>query len=523
MVRPARRPLFLVVFAALASLLLPRPVRADELADRIEKIIRGSDYRHARWGILVIDPANREVVYEHNPDQLFAPASVTKLYSCAAAFLSLGPDYRFETPVYRRGRFADGVLAGDLILRARGDLTLGGRTTTGDKMAFTSDDHIYATPTGTDTALTDTNPLAGLESLARQVKDSGVREVSGEILIDDRLFDTTQGSGSGPRLLTPILVNDNVVDVVVTPADKAGDKATWKLRPQTDFVRVDVQVDTADKKASTQVRVERVGPQAWTVRGRIPVGGKPAVRVCVVDDPVGFARALFIDELRRAGVTVRASGLRPARGELPPVEDYSRLERVALLRSPPLSEALKVTLKVSHNLYASTLPLLLAVQKGQRTLREGMLQQGKALAELGVDVKTISLDSGAGGGDADRVSPRVTVDLLLALMKRPDFPVFKDALPVLGVDGTLTRTVAKDSPARGKVFAKTGTYTDTDLLNGRTHLRAKSVAGVLTTAGGRTLAFAIFVNDVSLPSGVTSLREGKVIGRLCEILVESAP
>jgi D-alanyl-D-alanine carboxypeptidase/D-alanyl-D-alanine-endopeptidase (penicillin-binding protein 4) len=208
---------------------------------------------------------------------------------------------------------------------------------------------------------------------------------------------------------------------------------------------------------------------------------------------------------------------------LPERDSYGRLTRVAVYTSPPLSEALKVTLKVSHNLYASTLPLLLAVKNGKRTLPEGMRLQGKVLAGLGVDVEAISLESGAGGGNGDRVSPRATVGLLLALAKRPDFPTFKAALPVLGVDGTLNDVVKPDSPARGKVWAKSGTYGDDDLLNGRLLLRSKALAGVLTTAKGRSLAFAFFVNEVPLSRGVGSTREGRALGRLCEIVYQHAP
>ena len=122
----------------------------------------------------------------------------------------------------------------------------------------------------------------------------------------------------------------------------------------------------------------------------------------------------------------------------------------------------------------------------------------RPLADLGVDVEAMSLESGAGGGNADRVTPRTTVQLLQGLAKRPDWPIYKAALPILGVDGTLEDAVGADSPARGKVMAKTGTYGDGDLLNGRLLLRAKSLAGVMTTAKGRGLTFAVFVNDVPL-------------------------
>jgi hypothetical protein len=54
---------------------------------------------------------------------------------------------------------------------------------------------------------------------------------------------------------------------------------------------------------------------------------------------------------------------------------------------------------------------------------------------------------------------------------------FRDALPVLGVDGTLAEAVPATSPARGQVQAKTGTYVVGDPLNSRLLLRAKGLGG----------------------------------------------
>ncbi len=520
MVACMKRCLFLLLF--LVCVPGRRRPAADELAEKINAVINAPEYKHARWGILVVDAETGKSLYERNPDMLFAPASVTKLYTCAAALVTFGPDYRFETPVYRRGEVVEGRLRGDLILVAKGDFTLGGRTDAAGKMAFKDQDHIYATPTGLKTELTDTDPLAGLKALAKQIKEAGIKQIDGDVLIDDRLFARSRGSGSGPDVLSPIVVNDNLVDVIVTPGTKVGDAATAQTQPRTEFVQIDVQVETVADEAATRINVDNVGPERFVVRGQIALKVQPQVRICPVDDPAAFARALFIDVLQHEGVTVRASGLRAPTVDLPEKEAYAKLPRVAVFKSPPMSEALKVTLKVSHNLYASMMPLLLAAKHDKRTLADGMILEGDVLAKLGLDVKEIALESGAGGGNADRVSPRMTVKLLQEMAKRPDWPLFKAALPVLGVDGTLADVVASDSPARGKVMGKTGTYGDVDLLNQRTYLRAKSLGGVMTTASGRTLVFTIFVNDVSLPRGVTSAREGKQIGHLCEIIYQHA-
>lgn len=515
--------LLLALLSVQTSLSFQAPAPPETiLAAHVEAVLRAPRLAGSRWGILVLDPDSGRTVYAHNADQLFAPASVTKLYSCAAALVALGPEYRFETPVHRRGTLKGDRLEGDLILVAGGDLTLGGRTTADGRMAFVNEDHIYANPGKVSTGLTDTDPLAGLKELARQVRAAGIRQVSGDVLLDTRLFDSARGTGSGPDQLTPIVVNDNLIDVMIRPGEAVGRPARTQLRPETPLTQVDAQIDTVARGEEPWITTERVGPQRWVLRGTIPIDAAAQVRTCVVDSPALFARGLFLDALKAEGVRVTASALQPPRGELPDPASYSTLPRVATFRSPPLAETIKVTLKVSHNLYASTLPLLLAVRAGKRTLEAGMIEQGRVLSGLGVDISGISLESGAGGGDGDRVSPRTTVHLLLQLRKRPEWPRFFDALPALGVDGTLHDVVSANSPARGKVRGKTGTYTDSNLLQDRHHLRAKSLAGVMTTAAGRPLVFALFVNDVRMPPGAGASQIGRILGQLCEILYEHA-
>jgi len=503
-------------------------VASGDLATRIQSVINAPEYKHGRWGILVVEAESGRVVFEKNPDMMCIPASTTKLYSCSSALHHLGPDYKFETPVYRRGSVSDKTLNGDLILVAKGDLTFGGRTLPDGTMAFADSDHTYADPTSTTAAVTPTEPLAGLIDLAKQVKAAGIERVTGDVLVDDRLFDRDRSSGSGPTMVTPVLVNDNVIDVLIAPGDAPGKPALVATRPESVFVQVDARVQTTAAGAPfVEVIAANPSPIAGSgarivVRGRIPVKAKPVVRVHPVADPTAFARALFIETLRREGIRVETSPLTEARSNLPDRDGYDRLERVALFTSPPLSEAIKVTLKVSHNLYASTLPVLVAAKYGERRLADGLRREGQFLKEIGVDVNAVSFAGGAGGATADSTTARATVQLLQALAKLPEYPALDAGLPVLGIDGTLATAVGADSPARGKVRAKTGTLSYGDVLNGRSILRSKALAGTMVTAKGKPLVFAMFINDVPLPRGVQPAREGRTLGKLCEIIYQHA-
>jgi D-alanyl-D-alanine carboxypeptidase/D-alanyl-D-alanine-endopeptidase (penicillin-binding protein 4) len=145
------------------------------------------------------------------------------------------------------------------------------------------------------------------------------------------------------------------------------------------------------------------------------------------------------------------------------------------------------------------------------------------LKELGVDTNAISFGGGAGGAQADYVSARATVQLIQGMAKRSEWDAFRAALPVLGVDGTLADAVKDDSPAKGKAFGKTGTLIWYDAANERYLLKSKALAGTMTTKNGTALHFCVMVNNVPLPEGVTGSREGKVLGKLCEVLYEHGP
>ena len=203
---------------------------------------------------------------------------------------------------------------------------------------------------------------------------------------------------------------------------------------------------------------------------------------------------------------------------LPPFDSYETMKATAEFRSPPFAEEAKLILKVSHNLHAGMLPLLLAARHDERTLSSGLQRQGKFLARVGVDVGALSFGGGAGGDRADYVTPRATVQLLSAMSKRDDFNAYRSALPVLGIDGTLATSVAEDSPARGKVLAKTGTLVWGDLMNHRTLLQSKALAGYVEVPDGRRIAFACFINLAPLQTATERDRVGRVLGTIAEKL-----
>lgn len=495
------------------------------LSEAVKEVTELPRYKTSHWGMLVVDAANGEVLLDHQSDKFFAPASCTKLFSVAAALESLGPDFRFRTPLVHTGKLdqANKTLQGDLILVASGDLTMGGRTLPDGTIEFANNDHTYANG-GIRGQLTSVDPLQGLNQLARLLAEK-VKSIEGEIIMDDRLFERAESTGSGPGRLTPILINDNLIDFTITPAENVGEPAKIEYRPKGSAIHVDAQVNTVaaeENGKAVKPVITMVAQQygRYVVRGTIPEKHKPLVRVKEVDDPASHARSLLIDALRKAGVQVKTSSLAVNPHEKLPASDaVKNLPRLVELESSPFSENAKLILKVSHNLHASTLPLLMAAQKQQQTLNQGMRLQGQALKRIGVPLDSVIFGGGAGGARADHVTPRAAVTLLKQMTQREDGKPFRQALPIVGVDGTTAVSVNKDSPARGKFQAKTGTLSWSNGMQNNSIMTSKALSGYGETAKGRQVIFAFFVNHAMIGETGTE-RAGKDLGRLCEIVFQ---
>jgi D-alanyl-D-alanine carboxypeptidase/D-alanyl-D-alanine-endopeptidase (penicillin-binding protein 4) len=496
------------------------PKAPTKLIEAIKSELALPEYQTAHWGLYVVDLNSGEVLLDHQSEKLFAPASCTKLFSVAAALHAFGPDHRFHTKLHYQGSLDDKTktLKGNLILVASGDLTLGGRSGSDGTIAFADNDHTYAN--GNDRCqLTEPDPLQGINQLAHQVVEK-IGTLEGDLLIDDRLFDRAESTGSGPGRLTPMMVNDNVIDFLITPAKELGQPAIVDHRPKSVSITVDAQVETIEKGKKPAISIMMPSPGRYIVRGRIPLEHKPLVKVAEVNDAASHARTLLLEALIRAGVKTSTSPLAMTSGHLPSREEVAKLPILTELVSPPFSENARLILKVSHNLHASTLPLLLAAQKGERALGQGLKQEAEHLKALGVPVRSISFGGGAGGARSDFVTPQATVALLRHMATRSDFAAYRNALPELGVDGTLATAVQSNSPARGKFFAKTGTLSWTNGLTGKDLLTSKALAGYGETAKSRKVALAFFINNVPIEEDGTT-KVGRELGKLCELVYQS--
>ena len=209
------------------------------LPTEIQQIMNQAKYKHSFWGMYVKDLQTGKVLYDLNSDKLFSPASTSKIFSVEALLNTFGDDFRFKTPVYATGEIQNGELHGNLVLVAQGDLTMGGRQPDPNKISYTKLDHIIANNVP-GVILTKEDPLHGITDLAKQVYQSGLRALTGDVVIDDSLFESTEARG---MMLSPMMINENLLDIIVNPST-AGEPATVTWRPNVPGYSVENQVKT---------------------------------------------------------------------------------------------------------------------------------------------------------------------------------------------------------------------------------------------------------------------------------------
>ncbi|HEX3969649.1 MAG TPA: D-alanyl-D-alanine carboxypeptidase [Edaphobacter sp.] len=250
-----------LTLALLSSIMGCHPAQSPSVASvpaDIKAIFDKPAYKNATWGLRVVDLATGQPLIDTQPTRQFFIGSVRKVFTIGELMNEIGPAHTYDTPVYRRGMLTPrGVLQGDLILVASGDITMGGRTNPDGTVAYGNFDVNEANALG-NANLTAPDPLAGYAALAQQVAHSGIKQVTGDIIIDDRLFQPWNFRDQFN--LSPIFVNDDVVDLAINPT-KPGQPASVEYRPHSAALRVVNALHTTPDNTSDDIELDPELPQ----------------------------------------------------------------------------------------------------------------------------------------------------------------------------------------------------------------------------------------------------------------------
>jgi len=465
------------------------PRSLAELKDRIQQIVSQPALAPGFFAVKIVSLDTGTVVFEQDANKFVRPASNMKLYTVAAAFDRLTPDYRFITSVYAKEKVEDGKIKGDLIIYGRGDPSIAARFNNGDY-------------------------FKGINDLADRIAAAGVTRVKGDLVGDESYFNgESLGSGwewqdlqwSYGAPVSALSINDNAIDLTVRPGARIGSPVVVSSGPPSaGFITTVNRAVTTAPGSQNDLEVHRgLGTNTLEISGHLPSGDEGFSGGVAIPDPALAFVSMLRDALAKRGVKIdgrlrtvsRRSGgsivpnaFNPADAKLPaPVE-------IANLQSPPFSLIAAQTLKPSQNLYTElilrTLGIMTNLTPNRSDEAAGLQAVRGFLRQAGVPENDLALDDGSGLSRNDMIMADTSVKLLTFMSRHKYFAQFREALPVAGVDGTL-RSRMRGTPAEGNVRAKTGTLSS-----------VASLSGYVTAASGERLVFSMMLNNFPDASAV---------------------
>ena len=457
---------FLRLATLLAILLLPAASQAQErLPAPVAQALKKASVPDSAVAVVVRETDARAPRVSFNADKPMNPASVMKLVTTYAALELLGPAYAWKTEAYALGPINDGVLEGDLAFKGYGD------------------------------------PRLGFEQfwlLLRQLRDKGLREIRGDLLLDRSHFEVIahdparfDGEALRPYNVGPdaLLVNYKAVRLSFLPdvARRTLAVSAEPTPPQLDLVNL---VKLADGTCGTAwyegIRMDLADTGAVArliLTGSYPAAcGEKSRSVSVMSHPqfvAGVFRQLWGELGGKLSGDLR-DGVVPAQARL-----------LARSESPALAEVVRDINKFSNNVMARQLYLTLGAEAAKRPARsedaEAAIRAWLAQKEL--RMPELVIENGAGLSRLDRISAENLGRLLHAAYASPVMPEFIASLPLAGIDGTMRKRLNGNGVA-GHAHVKTG------YLEG-----VRALAGYVLDKRGRRSIVVFLINHPNAGAG----------------------
>ena len=451
----------------------PPPTRVL-LQHLVDSVLAAPMWRNARWGILMVDAERGDTLVTHDADRLFMPASNQKLLTGAIALTTLGPDYRWRTPVLLHGTQRGRTFHGRVLVEGSGDPSISD-TLRGGRAASAFD------------AVADALAARGITRLVGTIEPFG-----------DALPGATTGYGWAwddfdagySAAVDELFYNEGELHLRVRAGRRVGDRVTVERAPTRRYPALRIDAVTRDSGAvpsgtprppRLRASYDSIGAVV-TVSGTMPLGDS-AQLVIAYRHPADAFLSAFREALEARGlrVTARPLARRDTAGR--------PLDTLAVLSSPPFAEVLPRMEKPSQNQMAELFFRTSArVATGIGSADSAQAYGARLLASWGIGAEAVAYRDGSGLSRHDYLTPRAVVAVLDVMRRSPHFALFRDALPVAGVDGTIANRM-KGTPAQGNVRAKTGTLDKT-----------RSLSGYLTTGDGRLVLFSLLCNNFTVPN-----------------------
>ncbi len=440
------------------------------LEARIKKHLGSEAFRYAGVSITVLDLESGKKMAGINENRVLIPASTQKLLTSFTALDILGEDYQYETKINYSGKIDDqGTLNGNIYIIGSGDPTLGSHKFK-ESLAFEE----------------------LIRRISKEIKRAGILKINGKIIADESIFNSFPISPSwqwndlGNYYACGawgININENQYTIRFSKRAKVGNRPKLtSYGPKVPGLELsnELVVDSAGTGDNAYIFG---GPYNYKKRivGTIPAGkGSFAIKGSIPDPPLFMAYHLM-KRLNKDGIDVDEY-------ETQYEPRKKRTKNIYTIFSPTLKQIAQRANLESNNLYSEALLKTIATKQSTGgSGGVGIYLMKRFLRKLKIKTESMHLEDGSGLSARNNLN-----SMLLATFLQRYANTFDDInevlryLPSAGVSGTLSK-MFKNSSARGRVWAKTGTMD-----------RVHNYAGYIRTKSGRWVSFAILVNGFSV-------------------------
>jgi D-alanyl-D-alanine carboxypeptidase/D-alanyl-D-alanine-endopeptidase (penicillin-binding protein 4) len=422
----------------------------ESLPPRVMEQLQALGKTKSPVGACAVNLSDGKELLAWQADKLFAPASNMKVLTSCFALARLGGDFRYTTVIYTSGS--------DVLVKGDYDPVMG--------------DPVVA-------AATNKSIYAEMDLWAKAIKKRLGDQPVGNVIVIARGGDYRHKDWPKDQYarwycapIAELNFNNNCFDVRF---NKGKDGLVPLVSPESRFITV---INATKPGKGTYNLINNRDESEITVTGKAGYNMTDPVSWAVNNPPMMFGRTLA-DRIEKAGLKVQGT-VRMATAEQAGLDKASPL----IQTTTPLSLVMNRADKKSVNMIAEGMFL----RAGDGTFEGSAQIETETLQkDYGLAPESFLICDGSGFSRNDRVSPRAMVTLLAAVLKRADSKVLLDALPISGVDGTLTKRL-KEPPYRGRVLGKTGYIEGVSCLSGY----------VLDAQGKPAVAYSVLLNHCDI-------------------------
>ncbi|WP_146939677.1 D-alanyl-D-alanine carboxypeptidase/D-alanyl-D-alanine endopeptidase [Chryseobacterium hagamense] len=394
-----------------------------------------------------VSDENGNPVYDYQGNKGLSTASTQKIFTAAAALEGLGKNYTFKTTSAYSGTLSNGTLNGTLFVTSTGDPTLGSWRYESYK------------------------PENFKQKLIEAIKKSGIKKISGDLIVDDSYFDHQTIPGGWPwddlgnyygAGVWGVNWRENQFDIHING---------------TEFKSFSYPLEGVnwlnDLKAggSSDQSLIFTAPHSDValINGTLP--SKPVTVSGAVPDPPLQLGVEVRQWLKESGIDLAGKVVTNSQLEIEgkkPLE-FPKQNVILTYESPTLDKIVYWFLRKSINMYGETLIKTLAKKKkGNPSFKTGVAYLKEFWKGKGINPAMINFADGSGLSPQNYVSAKAEVQALLYAKKQSWFETYYDGFPT------------QDNGIK----MKSGTMRDT-----------KSYAGFHTSKEGKKYVFSIIINN----------------------------